>query len=108
MLTGALTALLITVVIEVPIVALIFSRQRMMMAACCLVATSVTNFSMNTLLHDWASSYAQYIIIGELGALCIEALAYGLVSRPRDIAKALLASAVANAASYAAGLFLFT
>lgn len=37
----------------------------------------------------------------------IEAAVYALCSRPRDLPKALLASALANAASYAAGLFLF-
>lgn len=108
MLTGALTALLVTLVVEVPIVALIFAGQRLRMATCCFITTSVTNFTMNTVLFSLASSYTQYILIGELGALCIEAAVYAMCSRPRDLPRALVASAVANAASYAAGLFLFS
>lgn len=107
MLTAALTALFVTLLFEVPIVALIFSGQRLRMATCCLITTSVTNLTMNTILFSWTSSYTQYVLIGELGALFIEAAVYSVCSRPRDIPRALVASAVANGASYAAGLFLF-
>ena len=43
---------------------------------------------------------------GELGALIIEASVYALARAPRDWGRALAASALANAASYASGLVL--
>ena len=106
MLSEAFLPLLITLVVEAPIVALVFRRQQLRMGAICLVTTGLTNLVMNTAVRSWASSYDQYILIGELGALVVEALVYALTSNPRDVARAFLASALANTASYAAGMVI--
>ncbi len=104
--TGYLTALVITLAIEIPIVALVFKGQRARMALCCLVATTATHLAMHFLLPRVVSSYQQFILVGELMATIIEALVYALSSRPRDWSRAMLASALANTTSYAAGLIL--
>lgn len=98
--------LLITLVVEVPIVALMFPGQRLRMGLTCLVATTVTNVLMNTVWAAHAGSYETYLLGGETGALVLEALAYAGMSRPRQWARALAASGAANAASFGAGLLL--
>ena len=44
--------------------------------------------------------------MGEAGALVAEAAVYALVSRQHDVPRALIASAIANAASFAVSLLL--
>ena len=104
MLTAALHALVVTIIIEVPIVALVFRDQMKRMALVCLLTTGVTNFFMNTVLHGLVPSYDHFVLIGELGAVVIEAAVYAIASKPRDLARALIASALANGASYWFGL----
>jgi hypothetical protein len=99
--------LLLTVALEAPIVAIVFREQMARMTLTCLVTTAVTNVVMNTVLWSLASSYWSYIVIGELGAVTIEALVYAIVSRPRDVPRAVLASTLANAVSYGVGVIVF-
>jgi hypothetical protein len=103
----ALIALAVTLAVEVPIVAWVFRGQRARMALACALATSATNLAMNTLLYPRAGSYDAYILIGEIGATLVEAAVYYAVDRDHDPGRALLASALANAASFGAGLLLF-
>ncbi|HMR04360.1 MAG TPA: hypothetical protein PKA88_01260 [Polyangiaceae bacterium] len=102
-----LIALAITVVVEAPVVALCYPGERRRMALTCALTTGATNLAMNTLLFRWAGSYQSYLLIGEAGAALVEALVYFLVSRERDVGRALLASALANSLSYGVGLALF-
>jgi hypothetical protein len=101
-----LTAFALTVAIEVPLVALVFKGQRVRMALVCAITTGATNLFMNTVLRTLIHDRGLAITVGELGALAIEAAVYALASRPRDLPRALFASALANAASYVAGLVL--
>lgn len=99
-----LLALAITVLIEAPVVALLYRRQRWRMALVCAVTTAVTNLAMNTVLLASAGSYESYLLAGEIGALLIEAGIYVLASTDHEIARALVASAAANALSFGVGL----
>lgn len=101
-----LTAFALTIAIEAPLVALVFKGQRVRMALVCAVTTGATNLFMNTLLRAWLPGWGLAVTVGELGALAIEAAVYALASRPRDLPRALFASALANAASYVVGLVL--
>ncbi len=106
MTTAYLQALLLTIAIEVPIVALAFPGRRLRMALACLVATTTTHLLMHFALPSLCPTRRTWVIAGEAQALVLEALAYGLCSRPRDFARAFIASALANSASFAAGLVL--
>jgi hypothetical protein len=101
------SAWLLTLVVEIPIVAFIYPRERVRMAATCAVATSVTNLAMNAWLHGALGSYDAYVTAGELGATVIEALVYAVVSRDHAAGRALLAAGLANTASFATGLAVF-
>lgn len=101
-----LLALAVTVLIEVPVVALIYRTQRLRMALVCALATTATNLAMNTLLLGAADSYASYLLVGEIGALLIEAGVYVLASRDHELGRALLASAAANGLSFGLGLWV--
>lgn len=100
-----ITAWLVTVAIEAPIVAIIYKNQRGRMALASALATSATNLTMNLVLFRLLSR-DNYLLVGELGALVLEALVYWLVARPKDLPRALVASAVANTASYMLGAML--
>lgn len=99
-------AWMVTVAVESPCVAAVYPGERWKMAGVCAVATSVTNVAMNVLLPRWLGVGLAFLLVGEIGALVIEALVYALVRRPRDVGRALVASAVANAASFSVGLVL--
>jgi peptidoglycan biosynthesis protein MviN/MurJ (putative lipid II flippase) len=101
------SALAVTVSVEVPIVAWFYPRERTRMALTCAVATTVTNLAMNAGLRRVTASYDTYLLAGELAASALEALAYVVMSKRHPIGQALIASGVANAASFAAGLLLF-
>lgn len=100
-----LTALVVTLAVEVPIVALVFRREAGRMAVVAAVATAATNLAMNVLLFGRVP-YLVYLGVGEVGATLLEAGAYFAASRERDLGRALVASALANAASFAAGLLV--
>jgi hypothetical protein len=103
---GYLFALAVTLAVEVPVVAAIFRGQRLRMAVVCALATTVTHIVMHFLIPRIASSHEDVVIIGELQALVVEAVLYGLLSHPRDWPRALVASALANSASYGAGFLI--
>jgi hypothetical protein len=105
--SGVVEAWLLTLAAEVPLVALVYPGQRTRMAAACALGTTVTNLAMNLALPRWLGAGAAFLVVGEAGALLLEAALYARVGRPRDLARALVASALANGASFAAGLMLF-
>ncbi len=104
--SGLAAAWLLTVAVEVPCVAAMFPGQRVRMAVACALGTSVTNLAMNALLPMALGTGAAFLVAGELGSVLAEALLYAAVGRPPDLARALAASALANGASFAAGLLL--
>jgi hypothetical protein len=103
--SGYLAALALTLVIEVPLVALVYPGQRRRMAAWCAAATTFTHFVMHFALPRLFSG-SGLLVAGELAALSLEAIVYALASRPRDGARGLLASALANGASFGVGLLV--
>ncbi|MEY4548041.1 MAG: hypothetical protein RL685_4236 [Pseudomonadota bacterium] len=100
-------ALVVTLAVEVPIVALAYPRERARLALVCALATSVTNLAMNVWLVHALSSREAYLLWGELGASVLEALAYAAADRRHELGRALVASGLANALSFSAGLWLF-
>lgn len=96
----------VTVAVESPLVAAVYAGERLKMASVCAVATSITNLCMNLLLPRWLGTGALFLLVGEIGALALEALVYARVRRPRDVGRALVASALANGASFSIGLVL--
>jgi hypothetical protein len=100
-------AWLITVLVEAPCVALFYPARRMSMLLVCALTTSVTNLAMNLWLPRWLGVGSSFLVVGETSAAVIEAAVYYYVaSRPRDLARAIAASTLANACSFAAGVFL--
>ena len=99
-------ALAMTIGIETPVVAMVFKGQRLRMAAVCIVATTTTHLVMHFALPPLCPTYASWVIAGEFQALVLEALVYWFFSRPRDLSRALIGSAIANSASYALGLII--
>jgi hypothetical protein len=97
---GVARAWALTVAVETPIVALVFRRQWRRMALACALATSATNLAMNLWLSRAGAGYLRALVAWELVALLAEAAVYALASRPRDVARALVASGLANAASF--------
>ena len=77
------------------------------MAGACAVATAATSLFMNLVLRRWLGAGLTHLLVGELAALLLEALVYALVARPRDPGRALVASALANGASFTAGFWLW-
>ena len=97
---------MLTVIIEVPCVGLMYPQKRARMMLTCAVITSATNLAMNIWLPRWLGSGATFLIVGETAALALEALTYWLISKPHELARAVAASAFANALSFASGLWL--
>jgi hypothetical protein len=97
-----LVALVLTVAIEVPVVAAFFPGQRLRLAFVALGANVVTNLVLNIVLARSAWG-GHHLVPGEVFAVVGEALAYSVFSRPPDVARAALASGVANLLSFAVG-----
>lgn len=99
-----LLALAITIAVETPIVAALFPGRRLRLALTCVAATTITHVALRfgflpLLPRDTG------LIAGEAFATFAEAAAYWAASG--DLARGLVASAVANSASFAAGLIVF-
>ena len=100
-----LAALTATICIEVPVVILFFPEQRVRMGVSCLLATTATHLFLFFGVPAFCPLQYQ-IVLGESIAVVVEAVVYIVVSRPRNVSKSLLASAIANTASYGAGVVL--
>lgn len=96
-------ALIITLAIEVPVVAWFYPGQRRKMAVVASLSTTVTNLLMNLVLNNVRCFIGQHVLIGEVIALVAEASAYAVMSRPHDLPRAVFVSSLANALSFTAG-----
>jgi hypothetical protein len=101
-----IVACLFTVAVETPIVAWIYRNRRLKMAITAAITTGITNLAMNGVLPGWAPSAFVYLVLGETAALLVEALVYARVEPSGGAGQALIASAVANSASFGLGLVL--
>ena len=102
---AAVSALVSTCLIEVPLVALVYPRERGRMATTALAVNMATNLTLNlvVLRNASAARHETALLLGELGVLIVEALLYLLVSRRHEAARAVMASGLANALSFGAG-----
>jgi peptidoglycan biosynthesis protein MviN/MurJ (putative lipid II flippase) len=100
-------AIAVTLLVQVPVVAAFYPRERLRMAAVCAVTTVATNAVIDVAILRSATRYDALVLAGELAAVVVEALVYFYAARPRDLRRAFAASAAANVLSYAVGL-LFT
>lgn len=96
-----LRALAITLIIEVPIVAGCFPRQRLRMVLVAILANTFTNLMLNAVLPSLIHRY--YVVVGEILAVIVEAAAYAVAARPCNTGRALAISAICNALSYEFG-----
>jgi hypothetical protein len=101
--TPWMAALVVTLAIEVPFVAWVYPGQRCRMALVALAANTVTNVTLNVLLARSPGWMGHHLLPGEAFAVVFEAAAYATFARPRDVARAAMASGAANALSFAAG-----
>jgi hypothetical protein len=100
-------ALAVTIGLETPVVAAVFPGRRVRMGLVCIAATTATHAVMHFALPRICPTFTSWVLAGEAQALVLEALAYWFFGKPRDPGRALIASALANSASYAAGLLIF-
>jgi hypothetical protein len=86
------------------VVAAVFFRRWRRMAIACAAATSCTHLAMHFVVRPLAGSQLVFLVVGEVMATVVEGIVYALVSRPRDLPRAFLASALANSLSFGFGL----
>jgi hypothetical protein len=98
-------ALAITVVVETPIVAAFFPGRRLRLALTCVVATTATHVLLHFVFPRLLPAGISPLVFGEAFATLAEAAAYAVVSM--ELGKSLVASALANSASFAVGLLVF-
>ena len=99
-------ALLLTLALEVPLVAWFYPGERARLALACAFATTVTHLLLHFGLPRVIAAPGTVLVVGEALALLGEAAVYARVSRSRSVGQALVASTVANTVSYGAGLVL--
>jgi hypothetical protein len=104
--SGYLLALGITLVLETPIVAALYPGRRLRLAVVCALASTATHLFMHVLLPGWLPRGVSALQVGEAVATLAEAAAYAVAARG-EVGRALVASALANSASFGAGLLLF-
>jgi hypothetical protein len=100
-------AVAVTLVVEVPLVAMLFPGQRIKMAVVATVMNVATNLTLNLVLPHVAFLEGQWLLPGEILAVLSEAAAYTLASKPHDLPRSLFVSSLANALSFGAGLVPF-
>jgi hypothetical protein len=103
--TAYALALGITLLVETPIVAALFPGRRGRLALTCLVASTVTHLLLHFVFPRLLPAAVSPLVVGELFATTAEAAAYAAMSR--EAGRSLVASALANSASFAAGLLVF-
>jgi len=98
-----LAALVITLALEVPLVAAMFPGQRVRMAILAAIMNTLTNLTLNCFFAVIPWMRGHHILYGEVFALVTEAAAYAVFSRPRRVGRSVLASLLGNALSFCAG-----
>jgi len=100
-----LLALGITLAVETPIVAALFPGRRVRLAFTCVVATIATHLMLHFVFPRLLPDGISPLIVGEAFATLAEAAAYAVASM--EFGRSLVASALANSASFAIGLLVF-
>jgi hypothetical protein len=103
-----LAALGLTLAVELPLVLLVLRRMpRARVLAAFLVGNLLTHLSIHFGLARLVTGPVAFEVTAEAWALAAEAGLYFVASRPRSPWLALVASALANGASYLVGLAVF-
>lgn len=98
-----LTALLLTIIIELVVLLVLRERRRSVLVAS-VVANVITNVSLNLYVNLVSYSLA-VVVIGELLAVAAETLWYFLFTR--DLRLSATYSVLCNAMSYSCGVLLW-
>jgi hypothetical protein len=106
MVRALVVACLFTVFVESPIVATVYRTTWKKMAITAAVTTGVTNWGMNALRAIGPYDGAISLVVAETLVLFVEALVYAHMEPRGGRGRALMASAVANSASFGLGLLL--
>ena len=101
--TGSTRALLVTLLVEVPIVVGFHPRMRTRAAGIALVCNVVTNTLLNRVWLAWLPYPGLALVTGEMLSFGVESLVYGRLLRSD---RAVLVSAIANLASFLLGPLL--
>jgi hypothetical protein len=107
-----------TLAVEIPVVLLIARHLRLLVPparviGAAVLANALTHPALWYVPHCWVpaafrpENYGLYLVIGEGAVLVVETLVYWLVLARHRPWLAIAASALANAASYAAGVALW-
>lgn len=104
-LAGYLLALGLTLAIEVPVVAALYPGRRRRLALVAVPANVVTHLALHFIFPRLLAPGAPALFLGEAFATLAEAAVYAVAGR--DLGRALVASALANAASFGAGVLLW-
>jgi hypothetical protein len=109
----------LTLAVELPVVLYIARRARLLISdGRLLLAATAANLATHPALWylPWAlfpetlapANYGLYLVVAETAVLLVETLVYWRVLVPHRPWLAVAMSALANGASYAAGLFVWT
>jgi hypothetical protein len=104
---GYLTALTLTLAIEIPLVLLVLRRaphRRVVFVA--VVGNLFTHLGVHFLLTAFHLPLPAFEVVAECFAFAIEAAIYAAATRPLSPWYAVAASALANGGSYVLGLLL--
>jgi hypothetical protein len=104
--SGVLRALVATLLIEVPIVALGFPKRRLRLILVAIAANTLTNLTLNLLLPAIPFLRPHRLLLGETLAVVVEALAYVVAAGPGSFGRALVVSGIGNALSFELGGFV--
>jgi len=102
--SGYPLALTLTLATEIPIVAAFFPGHRARMAMVCALTTTATHLFLHFVLPRLLPVGSFSLVLAEGGITLVEAAAYWAASQ--DPGRSLAASALANAASFVAGLIV--
>jgi len=100
-------AYLLTLIIEVPIVLLIYRKNTLRIFIISLISNTFTHTTVHFILIKLLTSLYIWLIVSEIYAFSIEALTYYLFSKDRRLSLALISSGVSNSVSYAVGIIIF-
>jgi hypothetical protein len=98
--------LVVGIACEAPIVVLLYPGRRVRMAACCAVSTGTTQALLFFRLPIRFATWHGQLLFGEALAVVLEGTVYCIAARREGIGRALVASGLANMASFILGTLL--
>jgi hypothetical protein len=96
-------ALIVTLLLEVPLVVLCYPGQRRRIAVVAIAANTLTNLTLNLVFPQLRFLRGHFLLAGEIFAVLGEAAAYTAAGRPPSAGRALAVSGAGNLLSYRFG-----